>query len=408
MPSTERVFQPQHRVGRRNESCVWHLAFAVTAALLTGGSSEVGAQSVNPPVVSADTLPARRLSSAEASAMRVDGLLSEAVWREASPISGFRQKEPTEGAPATEETEIRIVHDAGTMYVGVTARDRTPRSVIARILARDKVMIADFDGKPKFAGDDAIAILFDPFHDHRNAFVFATNPNGAEFDALLTDEGREFNVDWRGIWSVSSKRTADGWSAEFAIPFRTLRYPSSPATWGFNAYRIIRRKNEETLWRSFSRSNEGFARVSRAGHLTELADLPSPGLNADVRPYVLGGGDESRPLDAAMSRSTTGGLGVDFKSEVRPGLVLDLTYNTDFAQVEADDQQVNLTRFDLFFPEKREFFLENSGVFEFGARGNFEPPPFQLFFSRQVGISDSGAIPVLVEGASRVAWDSRR
>ncbi|MFN8570589.1 MAG: DUF5916 domain-containing protein [Gemmatimonadaceae bacterium] len=380
----------------RRKSGVRCLVLAGLAAVGAMRASPVSAQSL--PFIASDTIPARRLTASEASAMRVDGLLSEAVWRDVAPISGFRQKEPIEGVLATEQTEIRIVYDGGTMYVGVTAHDDNPRGVIARILARDKVMVADFDGKPKFAGDDAIAILFDPFHDHRNAFVFATNPNGAEFDGLLTDEGREFNVDWRGIWSVSSKRTADGWSAEFAIPFRTLRYPSNPSTWGFNAYRVIRRKNEETLWRSYSRSNEGFARVSRAGHLTGLADLPSPGLNADLRPYLVGGGDEVHAVDSATARSTTGGVGLDFKSEVRPGLVLDLTYNTDFAQVEVDDQQVNLTRFDLFFPEKREFFLENSGIFEFGARGNFEPPPFQLFFSRQVGISDSGAIPVLGGG----------
>ncbi|MFN8581098.1 MAG: DUF5916 domain-containing protein [Gemmatimonadaceae bacterium] len=344
-----------------------------------------------------DTVVAHHVESGASGAIRVDGLLNEPVWKEAAPLSGFRQKEPTEGEPATESTEIRIVYDRDVIYVGVQAHDRNPRAIISRILARDKVMQPDFDGKPKFGGDDAIAILFDPFHDHRNAFVFATNPNGAEFDALLTDEGREFNVDWRGIWSVAAKRTSDGWSAEFAIPFRTLRYPPNPSTWGFNAYRMIRRKNEEVLWRSFSRSNEGFARVSRAGHLVGLTDLPRPGLNADLRPYVLSGGDEDHS-GTTVDRSTTGSVGADFKSEVRPGLVLDLTYNTDFAQVEADDQQVNLTRFSLFFPEKREFFLENAGIFDFGARGNFEPPPFQLFFSRQIGISDSGAVPVLGGG----------
>lgn len=350
------------------------------------------------PVPQNDTLRALRLPANRVSGINVDGLLTEASWRDADPITDFRQREPAEGAAASEQTEVRIVYDGDVMYVGVMAHDRTPRNVIARILGRDKVMEPEYDGKPKFAGDDAIAIVFDPFHDHRNGFIFATNPNGAEFDALLTDEGREFNIDWRGIWSVAAKRTADGWSAEFAIPFRTLRYPADPGTWGFNVYRVIRRKNEEVLWRSFSRSNEGFARVSRAGHLVGLDNLPAPGLNADLRPYILGGADEEHPEAGGRARSGTGDVGLDFKSEVRPGLVLDLTYNTDFAQVEADDQQVNLTRFSLFFPEKREFFLENAGIFDFGARGGFEPPPYQLFFSRRIGISDSGAVPVLGGG----------
>lgn len=343
-----------------------------------------------------DTLRAVRLTGD--SRIVVDGLLNEPIWKQAPAISDFRQKEPNEGEPATEKTEVRLVYDGDVMYVGILAYDRSPRDLIARLLARDKVMETEFDGKPKFAGDDGVAILIDPFHDHRNAFVFATNPNGAEFDGLIGDEGRSFNIDWRGIWSVAARRVSEGWSAEFAIPFRTLRYPATPGTWGFNVYRMIRRKNEEVLWRGYSRSNEGFARVSRAGHIVGLNGLPAPGLNADIKPYVMTGGDETYSSLGARSRSGIGDVGVDLKSEVHPGLVLDLTYNTDFAQVEADDEQVNLTRFDLFFPEKREFFLENSGMFEFGARGGFEPPPFQLFFSRTIGIADSGAVPVLGGG----------
>jgi hypothetical protein len=348
-------------------------------------------------VVLPDTIQAVRLEAA--ARITVDGRLSEAAWRRAPPIGGFRQREPDEGAPATEATDVRVVYDRGTLYIGVLARDRSPDAVIARILARDKVMQTEFDGKPRFAGDDAVAILLDPFHDHRNAFIFATNANGAEFDALLSDEGRGFNIDWRAIWQVAATRTTDGWSAEFAIPFRSLRYPTDPGTWGFNVYRLIRGKNEEVLWRSYSRSNEGFARVSRAGHLVGLRDLPAPGLNAELKPYAVGGGDDlARDPGPGRERRGTGDLGVDVKSEVRPGIVLDLTYNTDFAQVEVDDQQVNLTRFSLFFPEKREFFLENAGIFDFGARGTFEPPPFQLFFSRRIGIGDDGSVPLLGGG----------
>lgn len=366
----------------------WTLGTTTALLLALVTATRAGAQS--------DTLRAVALPAK--APIRLDGLLTDSAWATAPTLGALRQREPLEGTEATEATEVRVLHDASTLYVGILARDRDPDAIIARILARDKVMEPEFDGKPKFGGDDGIAILLDPFHDHRNAFIFATNPNGAEFEGLVTDEGRTFNVDWRGVWAVKAQRTAEGWSAEFAIPFRTLRYPAEPSTWGFNVYRMIRRKNEEVLWTSWSRNNEGFARVSRAGHLVGLSNLPAPGLNADLKPYALGGGDRTRPGGVPTNRGVYD-VGLDLKSEVRPGLVLDLTWNTDFAQVEVDDQQVNLTRFNLFFPEKRDFFLENSGIFDFGARGSFEPPPYQLFFSRTIGIDpDSGAVPMLGGG----------
>ncbi|MEK6687389.1 MAG: DUF5916 domain-containing protein, partial [Gemmatimonadota bacterium] len=250
-------------------------------------------------------------------------------------------------------------------------------------------------------------ILFDPFHDHRNAVLFATNPNGAEFEALVTDEGRKINVDWRGIWSVAAQRTLDGWTAEFAIPFRTLRYPhGGNGVWGFNVVRMIRRKNEEAIWSGWSRNDGGFQRVSRAGHLTGLDELPRGGANVDVKPYLLTG--HTREVDDQGVEESAGRLelGGDLKWEVTPGMTLDLTANTDFAQVEADDQQVNLTRFSLFFPEKREFFLENAGVFEFGVRASFEPPPFLMFFSRTIGVAEDGEVPIL--GGARLTGRSGR
>ena len=355
------------------------------------------AAQVSPTPDPAPELDARRLPPGQASVLRVDGLLDEAAWRDAPMASGFRQQEPFEGEPATEITEVRVLFDDATLYVGVLARDRSPDEVIARILQRDKLMELGFEATPAFTSDDAVVIILDPFHDHRNAVVFGTNPNGAEFDALITDEGREFNIDWRGVWEVAAQRTPEGWSAEFAIPFRSLRFPEASAEpWGFNVYRIIRRKNEEVLWSSWSRSNEGFTRVSRAGHIHGLADLPRAGLNVELKPYVLGGA--TGELDSFDRLDTDGeiDIGLDAKYEVRPGLVLDATLNTDFAQVEVDDQQVNLTRFSLFFPEKRDFFLENAGIFEMGQRGVFgEPPPFLMFFSRRIGISEDGPIPVM-------------
>jgi hypothetical protein len=341
-------------------------------------------------------LGALRLSPDQATTVRIDGVLSEAFWNLAPVITDFRQQEPQEGAPATEATEVRVVLDGTTLYVGVVARDSEPDRIVARILQRDRIMELDHDDF-QFTGDDAVAILFDPFHDSKNAFVFATNPNGAEFEALITDEGAEVNIDWRAIWEVASARSADGWSAEFAIPLRTLRYPegNQDQPWGFNVYRTIRRKNEMVLWQSWAREVEGFTRVSRAGHLAGLGNLPSPGINIEVKPFILGGTRQELTDDGRTPVETQGEIGLDLKSEIRPGLVLDLTLNTDFAQVEVDDEQVNLTRFSLFFPEKRDFFLENSGVFDMGLAGGFGPPPYKMFFSRRIGIGEDGPIPIL-------------
>ena len=293
---------------------------------------------------------------ADSAVVHLDGHLSEGFWREIPAASGFRQQEPREGEQATEDTEVRVAYDGETLYVGVVAYDREPERVVARLLQRDRIMELGFGGgDPQFGGDDAIAILFDSFHDRRNAVLFATNPNGAEFDAMVTDEGREFNV-----------------------------------------ARMIRRKNELTLWSAWSRDNEGLLRVSRAGELDGLVDLPRAGLNLEVKPYTLGGVTQERTDTEGIDTEPEIKVGLDVKYEVRPGLTLDATLNTDFAQVEVDDEQVNLTRFSLFFPEKREFFLENAGIFEFGTRGFFEPPPFLLFFSRRIGIEpDSGAVPVI-------------
>ena len=346
-------------------------------------------------------MTALRLVESVGHDLRVDGRLDEPAWQAAEPLRGFRQREPLEGEPATEETEVRLLFDAGTLYVGVLARDREPGAVIARILQRDRLMELDLLGQLRFAGDDAVAIVLDPFHDHRSGVIFATNPLGAEFDALVTDEGGGVNISWRGIWSVAAQRTAEGWSAEFAVPFRTLRFAGSGEPWGLNVYRVVRRKNEEDLWTAWSRSGGGFLRISQAGHVRDVAVEGRRGLNLEVKPFVLGGGDREVPDSGGVTRDGLLDAGLDAKYEVRSGLVLDATLNTDFAQVEVDDEQVNLTRFSLFYPEKRDFFLENAGIFDFGVRSSFEPPPFLLFFSRRIGIADSGAVPVV--GGARLS-----
>jgi hypothetical protein len=360
-------------------------------ALLAGRAAAAAGQTTSTPSLRAVRLPE------SVPAIRVDGRLDDSAWAAAAPASGFLQREPDMGAPATEDTEIRVVYDHTTLYVGVLARDARPDQVVGRILQRDRLIRGDaFQTGIAWEGDDGIALLFDAFHDHRNAQVFATNPNGAEFDALLTDEGKEFNVDWRGVWRVAAKRTPEGWSAEFAIPFRTLRFPSGgDGTWGFNVARMIRRKNEEVLWSGWSRNDGGFHRVSRAGHLEGLDDLPRSGVNLEAKPYLLTGLTREVPDSGDFVHDQRLEAGVDLKWEVTPGLLLDVTANTDFAQVEVDDEQVNLTRFSLFYPEKRDFFLENAGIFEFGWRQAFEAPPFLLFFSRTIGVAEDGEVPLL-------------
>jgi Domain of unknown function (DUF5916) len=329
--------------------------------------------------------------------VHVDGVLDDAAWKAAPIASGFRQREPREGAPATEATEVRVVYDRDTLYVGVLARDREPDKVISRLLERDKVMTQGLDNAATFTGDDVVAFTLDTFHDHRNAFFFATNPNGAEFDALVTDESPTLNLDWRAVWKVAARRGSEGWSAEFAIPFRSLRYPRSegPQVWGFDVERIVRRKNEDTLWSAWSRAEGGLDRVSRAGLLEGLRDLPRSPFNVELRPFALAGLTRQPAGDGRVSDTGETRLGADLKWEVRPGLVLDATARPDFAQVEADDQIVNLTRFEVFFPEKRDFFLENAGIFDFGTRGSFETPPFLMFFSRRIGILGDAEVPVL-------------
>jgi hypothetical protein len=357
------------------------------------------------PVMAQDgQLSVFRIPDGAQSTIRVDGLLSEELWSQAPVMTGFRQREPLEGERATEETEVRVAYDDGTLYVGVIAYDSEPERIVARILQRDKLMEKEgFRPGLVFGGDDAVAILFDPFQDNRNGVIFATNPNGAEFEALTTDEGSEVNIDWRGVWEVASTRIPEGWSAEFAIPWRTLRYPdvSESGSWGLNVSRVIRRKNEETLWRSWQREGGGLHRVSRAGDLVGLQDLPRAGFNVEPKPFALSGLRQEADDLGDIGRSGQYEVGLDLKTELRPGLLLDLTLNTDFAQVEVDDEQVNLTRFSLFFPEKRDFFLENAGIFEFGKAGNgFEPPTYQMFFSRRIGIHEDGEVPIT--GGARV------
>jgi len=322
----------------------------------------------------------------------LDGVLDESIWGEAEIGSDFTRREPEDRVPASERTEFSVLYTRDTLYFGIRAYDSNADGIIAKEMERDS----------RLDGDDSIAIVLDTFRDRRNAYVFEINLNGARKDLLVTDEGSNLNVEWNGVWSVATRRGEAGWTAEIAIPFSTLRFDRSLDAWGLNVRRLIRRKNEEVNWAALGReiySDPFFAvyaayRVSLAGELTGLEAL-RPSRQFDVKPFFVGTATEA-PADLLGKVQTDADAGVDIKWGVTRSLALDLTYNTDFAEVEVDEQQINLTRFSLFFPEKREFFLENAGIFDFGApqRENFDPSLLKVFFSRHfrmattVGLND--------------------
>jgi hypothetical protein len=327
----------------------------------------------------------------------VDGIVEESIWSSAEVITDFVQAEPYEGEPATEKTEVRLLYDDTHLYLGVVCYDSDPDGIIVTDSRRDSSL----------DDTDSFRVIFDTYLDRQNGFVFGTNPAGIEYDGQVTNEGEGggggpgsnrsqsgsgggFNLNWDASFQVRSHLGDFGWSAEFAIPLRTLRYGSEkPQIWGVNFQRNIRRKREEVYWSPVSRIYS-LHRLSSAGELRGL-ELETP-RNFKVTPYVLGSSE--RDFVTSDENDLGGEVGVDAKFGVTPSLNLDLTYNTDFAQVEVDEQQVNLTRFNLFFPEKRPFFLENAGSFAMGQNEDVE-----LFFSRRIGIGPNGEIVPILGGA---------
>ncbi|MFN8582829.1 MAG: DUF5916 domain-containing protein [Gemmatimonadaceae bacterium] len=330
----------------------------------------------------------------------IDGRLDDEVWKEAQPFTGFFQREPAEGQAATERTEVRILTDREALYVAAWLYDREPEGVVPGEKLRDVTI----------ANSDYFAFILDTYLDRQNGFVFATTPAGVEYDAQVVKEGEGggvfqsgqtraqagsmggFNLNWDGSWRVAVSQDSLGWYAEFRIPFSTLRYAGGASqAWGLNLARNIRRKNEESFWSPIPRQFNLY-RLSRAGTLQGL-QVPVRRV-ATVTPYVLG--STSRDFTTSSKFDQTGEFGVDAKYGLTPSLTLDLTYNTDFAQVEVDEQRTNLTRFPLFFPEKRPFFLENAGTFSAGT-----PQAVELFFSRRIGIDTVGN-PVPIQGGGRL------
>ena len=323
----------------------------------------------------------------------VDGDLSDRAWQASEVGADFIQHEPLDGVPATEQTEVRVVFTDSTIYFGITAFDANPDAIIAKEMERDS----------RIYQDDSIILLLDTFHDGRNAYAFETNLNGARTDTLVTDEGRDLNLEWDGIWSVASRKTSDGWSAEVAIPISTLRFDPAAPAWGFNVQRYIAHKREMTHWSGLPREVgvlgqvgsevQPVHRVSMAGELTGLTGL-AQSAQLQIKPFVVGDVGEDPRLD--LDPATEGDYGLDLKWGVTRSLALDLTWNTDFAEVEVDELQTNLTRFSLYFPEKRDFFLENAGIFDFGPphRRFYEPPVLKAFFSRRVGLDAGRQVPI--------------
>ena len=344
--------------------------------------------------MTAEAAPSRAIPVMQAKALAVtpvlDGKVAEdPAWREVQPATGFVQTRPDEGSPASQRTEVFIGFTRDTLYIAAVCHDDNPSAII----------VADSRRDSNLTDTDSFQVILDTFRDRQNGFVFGTNPAGIQYDAQVTKEGMGaragrvtgLNLNWDTSWSVASTLSPTGWSTEIAIPFKSLRYAGGDEqTWGINFQRNIRRNNEETFWSPLPRQFNLY-RVSMAGTLEGIGVAPQR--NLKVTPYALGKGGRGGLVEGT---DTDGEFGVDLKYSITPSLTLDATYNTDFAQVEADDVQANLDRFDLFFEEKRPFFLENAGHFSVG-----NPQEVELFFSRRIGIADDGT-PIPIEGGLRL------
>ncbi len=321
----------------------------------------------------------------------LDGdVLNDPAWQGVQPATGFRQIQPSEGRPASQKTEVLIGYSDSALYVGVIAWDDNPGGIIVSDSRRDSSL----------DDTDSFQIVIDGLLDRQNGFVFGTNPASVQYDGQVTREGTSdfssggggFNLNWDASWNVRAAISDIGWSAEFEIPFRTLRYGrGDDQVWGINFQRNIRRNNEVAFWAPLSRQRNLY-RVSEAGTVVGLS--PPPQSNLKITPYLLAKEARGGTLSGT---ETDQEFGFDVKYSITPSLTLDATYNTDFAQVEADQQQVNLDRFSLFFPEKRPFFLENAGQFSVG-----NPQQVELFVSRRIGVGPGG-IPIPIQGGVRLS-----
>ncbi len=363
--------------------------YAIVGILMTVGAyAQIAPDPFSPVVVDYEAARLDRVVTAVriTEAISLDGALDEAAWELAIPATEFVQRRPNPGAVSAEHTEARFLFDEDNLYVGVICYDSDAANIVVNELEEDF----------NYVGGDIFTVAIDSLHDLQSGFLFTTNPAGAKAD-FQTSPG-VFNADWDGVWDVQVRRNSEGWIAEFVIPFKTLRFASSTSQeWGINMNRNILRINEESDWSPIPVRFD-LSRVSQYGTLQGLENIRQ-GRNLKVTPFVTAGFTQVRPSDDPFgdfdSDSDYDG-GVDLKYSLTPSLTLDATYRTDFAQVEVDQQQVNLTRFNLFFPEKRDFFLENAGTFAFGGGDNLVP-----FFSRRIGLSSQGT-PIPIVGGTRV------
>ena len=378
-----------------------HTCLATTVAALLLGLIPICLQAQDLTADGARTGPVGSAARTEVAPV-IDGRLDESVWANATVITDFVQHEPLEGQAATERTEIRVLFDGDAVYVGARLLDRQPSGILLGENRRDA----------NLRDADALLLVFDTFRDRQNAYVFGTTPVGIEYDGQVTKDGQGglstsrrvqtgpgagggFNLNWDGSWEVATSIDDEGWHAEFRIPFSTLQYGAGgEQVWGMNVARMIRRTNEEVFWAPIARQFTVF-RVSEAG---ELLGIQAPTRRwVTVTPYVRSSAERNFAAQTETDLSAT--AGGDAKVGLTPGLTLDLTVNTDFAQVEVDEQQLNLTRFSLFFPEKRPFFLENAGIFTVGTPRAGSDLGLDLFYSRRIGLSDDGReIPILAGG----------
>ena len=348
-----------------------------------------------PLIVSADPEPMKYQAEAYRTyqSIEIDGEFNEEDWQNAKTIARLIQYEPIEGELISQPTEIRILYDAKEIYFGFTCFDSDMSKMVANEMRRDG------SGRDGLRENDHVSILLDTYNDRRNGFFFRVNPLGAKEDIALINSGESRNQAWDAIWTCRTKINDDHWTAEIGIPFSQLRFSKSDEmTWGLNLGRSLMRNQEDATWAPLSKAHGFFARYRTdvIGNLVGLKGI-TPSRNLELLPYVLPGVnriEEDKQTDGVF------GYGLDLKYGITSNLTADLTYNTDFAQVEADQEQVNLTRFSLFFPEKRPFFLEGAGLFDFGIpRTSFRrPPPLLLFYSRRIGLEEGRAIPIIGGG----------